>query len=55
MICKRLIISFLNELELLCWDTSIAIVSTQLLQTLKILFNIYNLLAKIEVVKSIAI
>ena len=56
-----LVISFLNELELICLLTSIAIVSIQLngfkyfYQTLIILSNINHLFATTEVVTSIAI
>ena len=56
-----LVISFLNELELICLHTVIAIVSPQLngfnycYETLIILFNINYLFADSEVVKSIAI
>ena len=64
MICKGLdlsVISFLNELELICLHTSSAIVSTQsnglnhCYQTLIILFNINHLFTDSEVVTSIAI
>ena len=54
-------ISFLNELELICLHTSIAIVSTQLnghnycYQTLTILININHLFADSEVVAPITI
>ena len=60
MICKS-VISFLNELEMICLHTSIAIVSTQLngfnhcYQTLIILFHINYLFTDSEVVTSIAI
>ena len=62
MICQisLLVISFLNELELICLHTSIA-VSTQLnglnycYLTLISIFNIKHLLAQSEVVTSIAI
>ena len=56
-----LVISFLNDLELICLHTTIAIVSPQLkgsnycYLTLIILFNINNLFADSEVVTSIAI
>ena len=56
-----LVISFLNELGLICLHTSIAIVSTQLNGfyyynlTLIILFNINHLFALSEVVTSTAI
>ena len=55
------IISFLNELELICLHTSFAIVSTQLngfsycYITLIIQFNIDHLFADSKVVTSIAI
>ena len=54
-----LVISFLNELELICLHTSIAIVSTQLnglnycYLTLLILFNINHLFVHSEVATSI--
>ena len=56
-----LVISFLNELEQICFHTGIAIVSTELdglnycYQALIILFNIDHLFADSEVVTSIAI
>ena len=56
-----LLISFLNELELIGFNTSIATVSTQLngfhycSQTLIILFNINHLFTHSEQVTSIAI
>ena len=58
---SSLVISFLNELELIYLHASIAIVSTQVNSfnycylTLIILFNINHLFADIEVVTSIAI
>ena len=47
-------ISFFNQLELICLHTSIAIVSTQLMVSI-ILFNINHLFAHSEVATSITI
>ena len=55
------VISFLNELELICLHSSVAIVTTQLngfnycFLTHIILFNMNHLFADSEVVKNIAI
>ena len=56
-----LVISFLNELELIYLPTSVDVVPTQLnvfnyyYRTLLILFNIYHLFEQSEVVTSIAV
>ena len=61
LVNSLLVISFLNESELICLPTSIAIVSTHLngfkycYLTLIIPLNINHLFAHIEVVTSIAI
>ena len=58
LLVNSLVISFLNELQLICWYTCIAIISTRLngfnycYRTLIILFNVYHLFADSEVVTS---